>query len=339
MALVANRAEGQGVDPGMGPRTGSEELTSPRGASHAARQNEGALGARGARAGALFPRCANPDCGTGWMHLWRNRRVPGFEGRWACSEPCMGDLVAAAVRREMDGGDAGSAPYPHRVPMGLMLVEQGRITAEQLRVALESQRREVENGGEARRLGAWLLRSGVLQEPALTRALSAQWNCPVFSLDGFQPAEMAATLPRFLSEACGALPVRAPGGKLLYVAFSGRVDRSLSYALERMNGLRVTAGIAPDSEFRGAQERFLKTGGPHTRFLEAASSWVLARTVTKLIETVKPVEARLARVHDYYWLRMWRRAPEGAELPPVDAVEDLLATVGTEAGRGKRNSG
>ncbi|HEY1498721.1 MAG TPA: hypothetical protein VGF88_04030 [Acidobacteriaceae bacterium] len=269
------------------------------------------------------------------MRLWRSRRVPGFEGRWACSAACMGELVTAALRREMDGGD--SAPYPHRVPMGLMLVEQGKITPRQLHQALDGQRRAAEETGEATRLGEWLLRSGVLSEPALTRVLSAQWNCPVFSLENDRPEEMVTAMPGFLSEAFGGVPVRTSGGKLLYLAFSGRVDRSLSYAVERMTGLRAAAGIAADSEFRSAQQRFLAAEAPPTRFLEAASSWVLARSITKLIESVKPVEARLARIHNFFWLRVWRRGEEEG-LPALDAVEDLLATVGVGTAREKRSS-
>jgi hypothetical protein len=244
----------------------------------------------------------------------------------------MRELVAAAVRRAMDGGDPVPSAHPHRLPMGLTLVEQGRITARQLHEALEGQRRAAQEGGETMRLGEWLLRSGVLAEPALTRALGAQWNCPVFSLDGYRPQEVASALPRFLSDALGALPVRTPGGMRLHVAFSGRVDRSLSYALERMTGLKVVAGVARDSEFVAAQEQYLAAEGPRTRFLEAASSWVLVRTLAKLIETEKPVEARLVRVHDYYWLRLWRRSEEGSGLAAPDAVEDLLATLGDPGG-------
>lgn len=248
----------------------------------------------------------------------------------------MGELVASALRREMDGGDAVPAPYPHRVPMGLMLVDQGKITPVELHAALEGQRRTEEETGETIRLGEWLLRSGVLSEPALTRALSAQWNCPVFSLDPYRPAEVATAMPRFLSEAGGAVPVRAPGGQILYVAFSGGIDRSLSYALERITGLPVAAGIARDSEFRAAQEQFFATAAPPARYLEAASSWVLARTITKLIEAAKPVEARLVRIHDYYWLRLWRRGADQPGLPAADAVEDLLATIGSP-GRARQN--
>ncbi len=302
------------------------------------KESEPAGQARSALVGSLFPRCGNHRCATGWIRLWRSRRIPVFEGQWACSEECLEELVARAVRREMDGRDTPPVPWTHRVPMGLMLVEQGEITSGQLHAALEGQRKEAATG-EASRLGEWLLRSGVLSESVLTRALSAQWNCPVFSLEAFEPAEVVAVLPRLLSEAFGALPVRAPGGKHLDVAFAGRVDRSLCYALERMTGLRVFAGIALDSEFRIAQQRLFSVRPVATRHLEAANSWVLVRAMTRWIETVRPEEARLVRLHDYYWLRIWRRGPRRGSLPASATVEDMLATLGTRAGRGPRSAG
>jgi hypothetical protein len=305
------------------------------GENHSDRSNAAEPTAR-ASPGSLFSHCANPRCTMGWIRLWRSRRVPGFEGRWACSFECMGELVASAVRRETDFGRSLAAPRPHRLPMGLMLVEQGRITPGQLRTALEGRQQAIEQTGETIRLGEWLMRSGVLSEPALARALSAQWNCPIFSLESYRPEEVAAVMPRFFSEVFGALPVRVSGGKLLYMAFSERIDRSLSYALERIGGLPVTAGIVPDSEFVRAQARLLATAAPRSRYLEAASSWVLARSITRLIESRKPVEARLARIHDYYWLRMfWRGAP-GAGPLPLDAIEDVLCTVGTPGQNDRR---
>lgn len=302
------------------------------------REPDHAASAPSAPLGSLFPRCGNPRCATGWIRLWRSRRIPVFEGQWACSEKCLEERVAGAVRREMDGRDTPSVPWAHRVPMGLMLVEQGEITSGQLLAALEGQRQEAATG-EASRLGEWLLRSGVLSESVLTRALSAQWNCPVFSLTAFEPAEVAAVLPHFLSEAFGAIPVRAPNGRHVDVAFAGRVDRSLCYALERMTGLRVSAGIAQDSEFRRAQQRLFSAQPAVTRHLEAANSWVLVRAMTRWMETVRPAEARLVRVHDYYWLRIWRRGTGRGGRSSSAGVEDMLATVGSGAARELRRLG
>jgi hypothetical protein len=85
-----------------------------------------------------------------------------------------------------------------------MLLEQGRLSEQQLREAIESRKRNAEATGEAVRLEDWLLSSGILNETALTRAISAQWNCPVFSLSANRQEEVGATLPPFLAEALGA---------------------------------------------------------------------------------------------------------------------------------------
>ena len=237
----------------------------------------------GQRTRSVFSACGNPRCATGWLRLWRSRRAPGFEGRWACSPECMGELVAAALRRELDRGSL--TPHTHWLPMGLLLVEQGRLTAEQLREALNAQQR---TAGESE--------------------------------------ETASVLPRFLAEAAAALPVRVAGGRLLYLAFAGGLDRGLNAAVEAMTGLRVAAGVVPDSAFGPAHQRYLATPGPGAHFLEAADSWQLARALTRRIEAEKPVEARLRRVHGWFWLRMWRRPPAG--MPRCGDVEDVIGAVG-----------
>jgi hypothetical protein len=144
---------------------------------------------------------------------------------------------------------------------------------------------------------------------------------------------MGSSMPPFLAEALGALPVRISGGKLLYLAFSERIDRSLSYAVEHMTGLRVSGGIARESEFRREQARFLSAAAPKTRFLEAGTQTALARGISAWIEEQRPMEARLARVHEVWWLRIWRRESRGGLLRGPEAIEDLLATVGAAGKR------
>lgn len=289
-----------------------------------------------ARLGAMFPRCGNDRCGSGPVRLWRSRRVPVFEGRWACSAECLRAMVEAAIGRERHG-DGPGAEWTHRIPLGLMLLEQGRISEEQLRQASQSRQSAVDADGEAMGLEEWLLNSGLLTEAALTRAISAQWNCPVFSLPENRTVEMASPIPPFLLEALGALPVSVSGGKLLYLAFSERIDRSLTYAVEHVTGLQVAAGIARESELRREQVRVLSAGAPRTRFLEGEDLRALAGAMAAWIEEERPVEARLARVHEIWWLRIWRKEARGAALPAGEAVEDLLATVGRqELGAGGR---
>lgn len=272
------------------------------------------------RTARIFPRCGNPSCRSGPLRLWRSRRAPVFEGRWACSPECLRDRVEAAIARE-GREDRPASEWAPRIPLRLMLLEQGRISEEQLRGNGPSIR-------ESGRLEEWLLNSGVLKEAALTRAISAQWNCPVFSLSAVHAEEMAVAVPPFLAEAMGALPVRVSGKELLYLAFSGRIDRSLIYAVERMTGLRVAAGIAGASEFSREQERFLSGRAPGIQLLEADDRRALAQRMVAWMEEQRPVEARLARVHELWWLRIWHGEAGKAVLPDCATVEDLMATVG-----------
>lgn len=271
----------------------------------------------------LLPRCGWRDCRTGRMHVWRSRRVPVFEQRWACSPECLRALVTAAVARE--GQDLGGPERADRFPVGLLLLEQGAISGEQLRQALRERDRqgETESG-----LGEWLLRSGLLSETALARARSAQWNCPVLSPSGSRAPEMGSAVPRFLAEALGAVPLRTLGGGVLTLAFSTRVDRSLTYAIEHVTGMRVAAGVARASEFQREQERFFSAPAPEARLLEAESLGALARAIAGCIEQEKAPEARVARVHDFWWLRIWRQNPGDRGLPGSPAVADQIWRVG-----------
>ena len=278
----------------------------------------------------LFPRCANPGCTTGWLRLWRSHRAPIFEGRWACSGECTGELVRAAIEREMNGRSSGI--QPHRVPIGLLLVQGGRISPDQLRYALDQQRRAEERTGQRILLGRWLVENGIVDEGDLTRILSAQWNCPIFSIAGCRPEEIVSALPRFLAETMGTVPVRIARGRLLYLACSQRVDRSLAYGLERMSRLRVVAGVVRDPEFRTAQARYLAAEPPPTRILEVASTTILARALTRVVESEKPAEARLVRIHETWWLRIWRQGSRRSTLSASAGVEDTLARVGVDFG-------
>jgi hypothetical protein len=123
----------------------------PRGAAH----EEPARGARNLGAdrerGGFLPTCANPRCKSGWLHLWRSRVVPVFEGGWCCSEACTAAQVEAALRREMDARGILREAHRHRIPLGLAMLEQGWITEGELRSALAAQR-----AARSGRLGGWL---------------------------------------------------------------------------------------------------------------------------------------------------------------------------------------
>ncbi len=269
----------------------------------------------------VFSTCANPECGSGWLHLLRSRSGPIFEGGWNCSANCTAARVELAVRRELDGRRNESLIHRHRVPLGLMMLEHGWITSEQLRQALDAQK----SAGQGR-LGMWLMRQHGIPEQRVTRALSAQWNCPVLALDYHDPETMAPVLPRLFVEAFDALPLRVAAGQILYLGFEERLDPVVSLAIERMAGLRVEAGLVRDSLFYTAHRRMLESAFPRADLIETGSEAPLVRILSRALERVKPIESRLVRVHDCLWMRMWSR-PQSGSVPAADGVEDVICSL------------
>jgi hypothetical protein len=271
------------------------------------------------RAGQAFPVCSNPRCASGWLHLWRKRRVPVLEGGWLCSPECARARVADLLSREQ--AEASPArPHRHRIPIGLVLLSQGWIEHEHLRQALEAQRR-----GCGMRLGEWLVANRGLNEMRLTQALGLQWGCPVFSLERGGGALPVTAVPRILSESFGFVPFRHTPSGTLYLAFEDRIDHSLTLAIERVTRLRVESGLLRTSEFRLAQERHRRGRFAPARMIEAGSLDLLAEAFARQIEKQKPFEARLARLRDLFWLRLWRSG-SGAGHSDRE-VSDVIGTV------------
>lgn len=275
--------------------------------------------------GGVLASCANPECSSGWLHLLRSRSAPVFEGGWTCSASCTLTRVESAVRRELDGraSDAGNSAmlaHRHRVPLGLVLLQQGWINQEQLRKALAAQRQ----AGQGR-LGSWLIRQGSVSEQQITRALGLQWNCPVLHAETLDIEAMSVTLPRLFIEAYGALPLRIAGGKILYLGFEERLDPAVAFGLEQMLGLQVEMGLVAGSQFTAAQKRLIASTFPRAELVESATEAPLARVLARALERRKPTASRLVRVHDCLWLRMWHKA--GPTQSNGATVEDMICSL------------
>jgi len=304
----------------------SRELAGPGWPASIASALQGRLAeAPGARSGSrsgLFETCSNSHCGSGWLHLWRNRRTPVFEGGWSCSAACTAARAAAAVARELDGRGVAQEVHRHRVPLGLLMLEQGWITPGQLRQALDAQR--VAGAG---RLGRWLVGQQGVSAQLVARALGVQWSCPVLPLEFHDAEALTVLVPRLFVDAFGALPLRVAAGQLLYLGFEDRLDPVLALAIERMSGLRVECGLVEESLFGPAHTRMLGAKFPAVELIEAGSEPALAHALAKSIERARPVESRLVRVHDCLWLRMWQRAQSGL-MPERDSIRDVICSIG-----------
>ncbi len=59
--------------------------------------------------------------------------------------------------------------------------------------------------------------------------------------------------------------------------------------------------------------------------IEAATEPALAAALARAVERARPVEARLVRVHDCLWLRMWL-PPQTGPLPELGSIRDLIGS-------------
>ncbi|MBB5338553.1 hypothetical protein [Tunturiibacter gelidoferens] len=246
--------------------------------------------------------CGNSECESGWTMPWRNRRRPIFEGQWGCSGRCVLAMVRAAVRRELgDGGtSAVLSPHRHRVPLGLLMLAQGWITHPQLQRALAAQR---ENG--TGKIGEWLLSECGVEAEQITRGLSMQWGCPVLTTEGFSPESMALVMPKVFVERFGLLPLRVAGSRILYIGFMDNQDASSALAIEQMTELKVESGVVEGAPFEAARSKLLACDGVETKLETAEDRDSMAARITAILEQKQPVAARLVRLHQDYWLRMW----------------------------------
>jgi hypothetical protein len=270
----------------------------------------------------IIGQCANPTCRSGWLHLFRRRSSPVFEGGWSCSPECTEARVRWALSRELDGRTQGHEVHRHRIPLGLLMLEQGWITRLQLRDALEAQKA---NGSG--RVGDWLIQQHATDEATVTRALALQWSCPVLALESHGSAALTSVMPRLFLDAFGAVPLRIAAGKLLYLGFEQSLDPVLAFSVGRMTGLRVESGVLCSSLFRQALDRLLQERFPAVQLAEAVSESAAAHLLARSIERLQPAHSRLVRVHDCVWLRMWL-AREADPVPLHSAVYDVVCTIG-----------
>lgn len=248
--------------------------------------------------------CGNSDCTTGWLQLFRRRSFPRFEQEWACSARCMEQIVAEAVRSQIENWQPAATDRALRMPLGLILLSRGWITHQELQAALAAQR----SAGSGR-IGEWLRQLHGISEETITKALGIQWNCAVLP-SGIPALEFAPShVPALLRSKYGLALLRQGPDAVLYLAGKYRAEHAAARALEHMLGEPVHAAFLEDSAWGPENIDAVDSTELHL----PGRDGVVARIV-ELLEQIQPTDARLVRLHDHLWLRVWcagraRRTP------------------------------
>ena len=268
--------------------------------------------------------CGNRECRTGWLQLFRSRSSPRFEEKWLCSAACMERVITDAIRGQMESWEPAPARRALRMPLGLILLSRGWISHRELQEALAAQRRAQEG-----RIGEWLHRLHGVSEETVAKALGIQWNCAVLraGIPNLEPA--SSLIPAFLRRRYGLAVLRKGPDGVLYLAGKYRAEHAVARAMEHMLREPVHEAFLEDSEWNPGDVDAVDT----TEIYLPGHDGVVA-LIGDLVARARPSDARLARVHDHLWLRMWLEERGRRPMKLRDIVFPLRGRDGHELAEG-----
>lgn len=231
-----------------------------------------------------------------------------FAGVRYCIDHCLEHALAVSLRRLLDRPlHAGT---PHRVPLGLLLLSRQQITADQLQLALETQREHAHG-----RIGDWLQTMGFVSEPQVTAAVAHQWSCAVLR-PGFVPSPHGPRLPGALLDRFLMLPVDyVEPISTLHLAFAERIDYSVMYAIEQMTGCHTEPCMALPSFIRqNLQAMASQRSDSELVFERVLDVGEASRIIRSYCARVSASEIRLAACAPYLWIRFLCRSREPVDL-------------------------
>ena len=134
--------------------------------------------------------------------------------------------------------------------IGEMLLKGNLITQEQLRTALETQKKTKE------RIGSVLVKEGTIKEQELLSFLGRQFNIPVVDLTKYEiNPEVVRLLPEDMVQKNMALPINRVGAKLI-VAVADPSNMAILDAIGFKTGYAVELVLASEKEITAAINKF-----------------------------------------------------------------------------------
>ncbi len=179
-----------------------------------------------------MPSCRNALCDKNrpsWLEgvLFPSRRGMLTPSGWFCSASCHSLFL---INRTVEMHRSREYRMESRMKLGMILVDRRLIDTEELKSALDEQKRT------SRRLGEILLSQGLLQEKDLLAALSRQYGISYIDFEGTHPPELPS-------------PEKTPVPKELIVEFCllplefNIKEHSLSLLLSDPSDLRLLIGF------------------------------------------------------------------------------------------------
>jgi hypothetical protein len=250
----------------------------------------------------LSPKCGNRSCEKKtWLKAF-GQRNPGLnlEGDWYCCPECFGRAVREKIADLMNSQGTPAKARTSRVPLGLLLLQRGVLSEEQLKTALNLHRETQSNFGEI------VQQLGFATPEQVTAAVAAQWACPVFSVGERRPDVQGVRIPRRFIELYGMLPVHySESERRLLIGFVSSVQHQILYTIGHMTA------CTPVPCFITAREYELHSPSGRTvrddeivleRIVDTAE---LGRITTSHVVKLGANRIRMGTCRDYLWIRLW----------------------------------
>ncbi len=187
----------------------------------------------------------------------------------------------------------------HRMPLGLLMLSRGGLTASQLRHALEEQRLHPE-----RRIGECMQLLGYVREPQVIAALATQWCCPVLKTLPQQVVECG--VPRSFLKKFKMLPVHfSAATRVLHIAFAGDIEYPALVAIEQMLECKTETCLTTSAGLKAAFDRMeQKLASLEKEFAGMREPEEMARITSSYAGRLGANNIRIAACGDLVWVRI-----------------------------------
>ena len=249
------------------------------------------------------PACGGCDSGrlrSRWQRMHRRSSGVRLLGRRYCGAACLRQALLEILGQSRPA-PRHAAITSHRVPLGLILLSRQQLSAEQLRSALESQR----NADGRGKIGEWLQQLGFATALDITAALARQWGCPLLRSEATNLlADHCPAIPLSLLESFQMMPVElVESNRTLLVAFSGGVDHTALYAIERMLGYHTEPCLVTASTMRQGLLALAGIRVSDELVFDLVEDPECAYIIGSYAAKLRAQEIRLVRCGKHLWVR------------------------------------
>ncbi len=251
--------------------------------------------------------CSNTACTRKSLLPSLSRRHAGVSlgKEWFCSPDCFENFLHATIAATITSRQVQEPPQVRRMPLGLLLMQREILTSEQLVLALERQKLDGTNLGEA------VQALGFATSEQVTSAVAAQWSCPVFTLTA-RLVPPPIHIPRLLLEQYEMLPVHfVEADRRLSIGFVSRVQYQILSTIEHILGCDAMPGFITAQDYqRHLQASAFLTRENEIIFDRPMPTAEIARMSRNYVTQLGAKDTRFGMCRDYLWMRIWSRQHE-----------------------------